>query len=351
MTTVVAITSGQAKGGKSILGPNLAQYLKQKEHRTGLIVAGARQPVWGIEPDSHWPAILEGRLPLEKAIHRDVFGIDLMVARDCGGTLHELCIRNGFRLVPALDMLDTYAYLIVDCTALTSQPALACCLAADTTLLILPPDTARLAATYEWLAHLTRHGFRGPVHVVLDPVDNPPQARSIYLHFRDLVQNQLSLQTSFWGFLNKEPGIDPQTVYRSPLLQTMAQSELLRNIQRIGNRLVSERSPEIPAGSLQDFWRRFLEYLNQIPTDPAILQQNPPAVPEGQVPVKDFQRPATENAQALAWLNTQLTNIAHDLQAIRRLLEAGPAPNGAPSHRQALDFDTFAGRHQKREES
>ena len=347
MTAVVAITSGESGTRKSILGPNLSQYLSQKGHRTGLIVAGARQPVWGIEPDNHWPDLLEGRLPLDQVIHHDVFGIDLMVARDCGRTFQELCSRNGSHLHHALDAPDAYTYLIVDCTGLTSQPALACCLAASATLLNLPPDTTRLPATFEWLTHLTQQGYQGPVHIVLDRVDNPAQARSIYLRFRDLVQNRLGLQTSLWGSLTRISGIDPQTVYRSPLLQTMSQSELLRNIHGIGDRLVDELPPENPAWSLKDFWRSFLEILRQIPADPAILQRNPPPVPDIRQPVNEIHRPATENAQALAWLNTQLTQIAHDLQAIRRLLEAGPASNSAPSSGEILDFDAFIGLHQK----
>ena len=350
MTAVVAITSGEPGTRKSILGPNLSQYLSQKGHRTGLIVAGARQPVWGIEPDNHWPDLLEGRLPLDQVIHHDVFGIDLMVARDCCGTFHELCNRNGSHLNHALDAPAPYTYLIIDCTALTSQPAMACCLAASATLLILPPSTTRLTTTFEWLTHLTRHGFRGPVHIVLDQVDNPTQARSIYLRFRDLVQNRLGLQTSLWGSLTKVSGIDPQTVYRSPLLQTMSQSELLRNIHGIGDRLVDEQPPENPAQSLKDFWRSFREFLRQIPADPAILQRKLPSVPENPQPIKDTHRPATENAQALAWLNTQLTHIARDLQAIRRLLETGPASTSAPSRGETLDFDAFIGRHQKPEE-
>ena len=350
MTTVVTITSGETRARKSILGPNLSQYLSQKGHRTGLIVAGARQPVWGIEPESQWPDILEGRLPLDQAIHRDIFGTDLMVARDCGGTFQKLCNRKGSRLNDVLDAPAPYAYLIVDCTTLTSQAALACCMAASATLLVLPPDTASLTATFEWLAHLARHGFRGPVHIALDQVENPTQARSIYLRFRDLVQNRLGLQTSLWGSLTRMPGIDPQTVYRSPLLQTMSQSELLRNIHAIGDRLVDEQPPENPARSLKDFWRSFLAVLRQISADPAVLQPKPPSVPENRQPVMDIRRPATENAQALAWLNTQLTHIANDLQAIRRLLETGPAANGTPSRRETLDFDSFVGRHQKPEE-
>jgi flagellar biosynthesis protein FlhG len=350
MTAVIAIASGHSSARKSILGPNLSQYLSQKGHHTGLIVAGARQPVWGIEPDSHWPDILEGRLPLDQTIHRDVFGIDLMVAGDCGRTFQELCNRNGSHMNQALDALKAYTYLIIDCTALTSEPALAGCLAASATLMILPPDTARLTTTFELLTHLTRNGFQNPVHIVLDQVDNPAQARSIYLRFRDLVQNRLGLQTSLWGSLTKVSGIDPQTVCRYPLLQTMSQSELLRNIHGIGDRLVDEQPPESRSRSLKDFWQSFLKYLRQIPAEPAVPQRKRPPVPHPPQPMKISRRPATENAQALAWLNTQLTHIARDLQAIRRLLEAGPESNRTPSRGETLDFDAFIERHQKTEE-
>jgi MinD-like ATPase involved in chromosome partitioning or flagellar assembly len=358
MTVVVTIASGKAEVGKSIISANLSQYLTQNGHRTGLMVAGARQPVWGIEPDSRWPDILGGRLPADKTIHRDVFGIDLMIAQNCDSTLQGLCTRDGSRMDNDLDMLDAYAYLIVDCAAQISAPTLACCLAATATMLILTPDSAALTAAYEWLAHLARHDFRGTVHIVLNQVGNPTLARSIYLRFRDQVHNRLRLQTNFWGSLNKEPTIDPQVVRRYPLSQTMPQSELLRNIRAIGDRLVAEQPPENPARPLKAFWRSFLEYLRKLPADPETPDQKLPSVFEGLPPMKNSRRPAMENAQALAGLNTQLTNIANDLQAIRRLLEAGSAPgaapgleqSAAPSHKETLDFDAFIGRHQKPEE-
>jgi MinD-like ATPase involved in chromosome partitioning or flagellar assembly len=358
MTAVVAIASGNAKVGKSIIGANLSHYLTQKGHRTGLMVAGARQPVWGIAPDSRWPEVLSGRLSVDKTIHRDVFGIDLMVAQNCDRTLQGLCGQNGSRLNDDLDLLDAYAYLIVDFAAQISPAALACCLAATATMLILTPDTTKFGETYEWLAHLARHGFGGPVHIVLDQVGNPALAQSIYLRFRDQVQNRLKLQTNFWGSLNKESTIDFQAVRRFPLSQAMPQSELLRNIHAIGDRLVAEQPPENPARPMKSFWRSFLAYLRQLPADPEPPDRKLPSVLAGSPPLKNSRRPAMENAQALAWLNTHLTNIAQDLQVIRRLLEAGSAPHAAPgpdrkvppSHKETLDFDAFVGRDQKPEE-
>jgi flagellar biosynthesis protein FlhG len=358
MTMVVAITSRKAGVGKSLLGANLSKYLNQKGHRTGLIAAGARKPLWGIEPDNHWPGILGGRLPLDQAIHRDVFGIDMMVMQDCGRPLQELCAGNGDCLDDALDMLDDYAYLIVEYAAEISPPALACCLAATATLLILTPDPATLTATYEWLSQLSRHGFQGPVRIVFGQVGNPTQARSIYLRFRNQVQNRLRLHTSFWGALTKEPAMDSTVVSRYPLLQAMPQSPLLRNIHAIGDRLVAEQPPENQGKPLKDFWRRFHHYLRQMPDVPAPPERKMPSATENQPAMKDLRRPSTDDAQALAWLNTQLTNIAHDLQAIRRLLEAGytpgtpPGRNGKenPSQKVILDFDAFYGRQQKPEE-
>ena len=359
MTMVVAITSGKAGVGKSLLSANLSKYLNQKGLRTGLLSAGAREPLWGLEPDSHWPDILEGRVSLDQSIHRDVFGVDLMVAHDCGRTFRELCARDGNRLDEALDKLDDYAYLIVDLAAEISPPALACCLAATATLLILTPDPTTLTATYEWLGHLARHAFKGPVNIVFSQVGNPTLARSIYLRFRNQVQNRLRLRTCFWGYLGKEPAMDSPAAKRHPLLQVMPQSPLLRNIHAIGDRLVTEQPPKNPAMPLKAFWRSFRQHLSKLPDDPAPSASQPPSVLENRPIMDNFQRPTTENAQALVWLNTQLTNIAHDLQAIRRLLESGSAQGAAPpgrngeqtpSRKKDLDFEAFYHRHQKHEE-
>jgi MinD-like ATPase involved in chromosome partitioning or flagellar assembly len=358
MTTVVVIASGKAKVGKSILSTNLAQYLNHRGHRTGLMVAGARQPVWGVEPGNHWPQILKGHLDAGKTIHRDVFGIDLMVVDSCGHTLKGVGARDGSPLDDALDQLGAYAYLIIDLTADISGATLACCLAATATILIVTPDAPALTAGYEWLARLARHDYQGAADVVLNRVDNPVLAQSIYLRIRDLAQKRLNLQTNYWGSLTKESEFDSRTGRRLPLSQTMPQSELLRNIQAIGDRLVTEHPPENPGKPLKDFWRRFLEHLEMMPDDPGRLDSKQPSVFESTSPRVDPCGPPVIDSQVLAAFNTQLRSIAYDLQAIRRLLEAGPAPgapprrerNATPSHRSCLDFDAFIGQHQKPEE-
>jgi MinD-like ATPase involved in chromosome partitioning or flagellar assembly len=359
MTTVVAVTSGKAKAGQSLLSANLSQYLNHKGYRTGLMVAGARQPIWGVEPGNHWPEIMDGRLPLDKMIHRDVFGIDLTVTQNCGRTFQGLGVRDASSLDDAWDKLDTYAYLIIDLTAESSAAALACCLAATATILMMTPDTSTLVGTYEWLALMARHDFQQPAVIVLDQVDNPVLAQSIYLRIRDLAQKRLNLKTNFWGSLNKEPQLDSRAGRRFPLTQTMPQSELLRSIHAIGERLVAEHPPENPTSTLKGFWRCFLERLEKIPDDPVPLDSKQPSVFTNMPPMEKSRHPAKATSRTLTALNTQLASISRDLQAIRQLLEirAGRDPanwtpkKAAPSRQASLDFDMFISQQQKREES
>lgn len=370
MTAVIAITSGKAKVGKSILSANLAHYLNQKGHRTGLLVAGAGQPLWGIEPNNTWPNIMGGRLPIDRAIHREVFGIDLMIAQGHGHAFGGLATQSAQRLDDPLGILEAYAYLIVDITPGISTPAIACCLAATETMLVLTPDTASLSAAYEGLVQLARHGFSGPANIILNQVRKPALVQSIYLRFRDLTQKRLKIQTNLWGAMSLEEKIDSTVARRQPLSQTMPHSKLLRDIHVIGDRLVAEQPPENQTRPLKAFWQQFIESLQQLPTMPAAsveraqepvesekLAQNPRASAESAPPVKDT-RPSEESGQGLTHLSTQLTAIAHELNAIRRLLETGPigdaqariAQKASPLEPFDLDFDAFVSRHQNNEE-
>ncbi len=370
MTAVIAITSGKAGVGKSILSTNLAHYLNQKGHRTGLLVAGAGQPLWGIEPDDTWPDILGGRLPMDRAIHRDVFGIDLLVAQGQGHALEGLSTQSAQRLDDPMDILDAYAYLIVDIAPGISAPAMACCIAATETILVLTPDTPTLTAAYEGLVQLARHGFSGPANIILNQVRKPALVQSIYLRFRDLTQKRLKIQTNLWGAMSLEEKIDPAIARRRPLSETLPHSKLLRDIHVIGDRLVAEQPPENQTRPLIAFWQQFVDGLQQLPTMPATPAdrpkepveseahpQTPPASAES-IPPADDARPAERGDQGLTHLSAQLTAIAHELNAIRRLLENRPlddsatrmAHNTSPSDLVALDFDAFVSQHQKKEE-
>jgi flagellar biosynthesis protein FlhG len=365
MTAVITITSGKAGVGKSILSTNLAQYLNQKGHRTGLLIAGAGQPVWGINPNTVWPNILAGRLPMDEAIHRDVFGIDLMVTQGHGHALRELTAQAAHPLDDPLGLLDAYAYLIVDISAGISAPALACCLAATESIMVLTPDAPTITATYEWLVHLARHGFSGPINLILNQVRKPALVQSIYLRFRDLTQKRLKIQTNLWGAMSREENIDSTVARQHPLSQTLSHSKLLRDIHAIGDRLVAEQPPENQTRLLKAFWQHFIDCLQQLPTMPVapICQSPEPVEPESLVltppasgespPAMDNCVPVEEKVDALAHLSSQLTAIAQELNAIRRLLEIRPIGDTQipleqkeePSGSINLDFDAFVHRH------
>ena len=383
MTAVIAITSGKARAGKSMLGTNLAQYLNQKGHRTGLLVAGASQPVWGIDPSPAWPDIVAGRLPVHEAIHRDVFGIDLMVTQGHGAALREFSNLADRRMDDPTALLEAYAYLIVDLNTTISAAALACCLAATETILVLTPDSPALAAGYEWLVHLARNGFPGPVNIILNQVRKPALVQSIYLRFKDLTQKRLKIQSNLWGAMSMEERIDSTAARKSPLSQSMPQSKLLRDIHVIGDRLVAEQPPENQTRPLKDFWQQFMDCLQQLPelsAAPAVQPREPVESVEPVVQVQEQAEseapghaatisvesdPPTNDARliekgspALAHLSMQLTAIAQELNAIRRLLETGPfgeamhrdVQKQKPSESIGLDFDAFISQHPKREE-
>jgi flagellar biosynthesis protein FlhG len=364
MTAVIAMTSGKAGVGQSLLSANLAQYLNAKGHRTGLLAAGDPAPLWGVEPNTAWPELLDGRLPLPQAIHRDVFGVDLMLAGGHGHILERLRAGQAPGLEPALGQLEDYAYLIIDLAAGSCTPALACCLAASETILLLTPERTVLNASFEWLIHLARHGCAGPVHVILNQIRKPALAQSLFIRFRDLAQKRFKLQIDLWGAMGLEAALDPDAIRRRPLAQEMPQSRLLRDIHAIGDRLTAEQPAENQTRPLTAFWQQFVERLEQLPPLQAIpgRPEKPPADtqaalqaprhrPESAAPaLQDEAETAEAQPGQLALVHAQLTEITRELSAIHRLLEIGPEARreerSRPANEILLDFDAFLGRHQ-----
>ncbi len=353
MTAVIAVTSGSPQVGKSTLSANLAHYLNENGHRTGLLEAGSRSPLWNIQPKSTWTNILNGRIPLEEAIHRDLFGVDLMVTQGHGHALGGLTAQAADRMAEAIKSLDAYAYLIVDMAAGLNAPAIAGCLAATETLLVITPDTPTLTAAYEWLVRLARHGFSGPVNIVLNRVKKPALAQSVFIRFRDLAQKKLNLQTNLWGSMSQEPRAGESDNQDRPLSLTLPYSKLVRDIRIISDRLKAELPPENQTQPLNIFWRQFIDQLRSLPVMPVTPQEreessvkkdkaDAPAPPTPHLPPFD-------PAAAMQNLTEQLAAIAKELAGIRRLLEAQSSPTDAATpHGEThtadstkLDFDAF----------
>jgi len=286
------------------------------------------------------------------------------VAQGHGHALQGLTVHAAHHLEDPLGILDAYAYLIVDINAGISAPALACCLAATESIMVLTPDSPTIAATFDWLVHLTRHGFSGPINLILNQVRKPALVQSIYLRFRDLTQKRLKIQTNLWGAMSQEENIDSTVARQHPLSQTMPHSKLLRDIHAIGDRLVAEQPAENQTKPLKIFWRDFIDHLRHLPTLPVTpndqtrepvesepLVLTPSASSESPPPMVQDQ-PVGEKTDALTRLSSQLTVITEELNAIRRLLEIRrPENTQAPLEQKEassgsidLDFDAFADR-------
>lgn len=365
MTAVIAITSGKAGVGRSLLSANLAHYLNHKGYHTGLLVAGSDKAIWSVSPDSTWPNIIGGRLSLDSAIFRDTYGIDLMVTHGHGHALANLSTQTAEHLADPMGILDAYAYLIVDMAAGISAPAIACSLAATETIMVLTPDTPALTSGYEWLAKLARHGFSGPINIVLNQIQKPALAQSVYVRFRDLAQKRLKVQSNLWGSLTRETFPDPEAPLQRPLVDVFPQSKLLQEIRIIGDRLLAEQPPENQTTPLRTFWQHFIHHLENLPP----LPYSPPIKPS--IPKESHQEaaqiggtagpesseppPSFDTAQAFQQLSDQMAAILDELKNIRKLLEnSPPSPMASDPDkgerngpRMQMDFDDFIARQEK----
>ncbi len=359
MTAVIAITSGKANVGSSMFSANLAHYLNQRGYRTGVLVAGNDRPYWGVAPDTTWPNIITGRLSIDHAIQRDIFGIDLMVTKGHGHALGNLSTHTAGDLADPLGLLNSYAYLIVDMAAGISSPAIACCLSATEAIMVLTPEAKSLSSGYEWLSKLARHGFKGPANMVLNQVRKPAMAQTVFARFKDLAQKKLNIQTNLWGSMALERQLNANSPIQQPLTEVLPQSNLLQSIGIIGDRLLAEQPPENQTMSLGTFWRHFIKHLEKLPNLPFAPAtagsrgqepQQPQAISEEAAPPSSPEAIESEHhLQQHRYLERQLAAIFDELRAIRHLMENRPSSKGeatnevepAGAEEIPIDFDEF----------
>lgn len=364
MTAVIAITSGNSKVGKSVLSANLAYYLNRQGYRTGLLIAGNDLPVWGVAPNNTWPNIIGGRISIDEAIYKDVFGVDLMVTREHGHALGNLSAQTAEQLSDPIGILDSYAYLIIDMAVGVNAPAIACCLAATETIMVINQEASSLTANFEWLAKLTHHGFDGPLNIILNKVRKSSLAQSVYVRFKELAREKLKKQTNLWGSMPAEAFSDTPALQQKPLSDVAPQSKLLKEIQIIGKRLLAEQPPENQTTPLRTFWQHFIQYIEKLPVMPYIPHiKAPDPTDESRTDDHDKQAPEGESlkttqtddyAPMIRKLSSQISAIHDELSVIRKLMEESLQQNGAvlPSgggsdlNEMQIDFENFIARHQ-----
>jgi MinD-like ATPase involved in chromosome partitioning or flagellar assembly len=365
MTAVIAVSSGTAKVGKTFLSANLAHYLGEKSSRTALLVAGSSHPILDVQPKRTWPDIIHGRLTINQAIESTVYGIDMLVTQGQADALVGLSPQATDRLGESIRDMHGYAYLVVDMVSGPAAMAVACCLAATESILVVTADTISLTAAYEWLGRLARHGFKGPVNMVLNQVKKPALAQSVFIRFRDLAHRKLNIQVNLWGSLSfDETAQEPGSLDR-PLAISQPDSKLLGDIQIIGDRLLAEQPPENQTQPLELFWQAFIKQLQALPEMPDRLVP-PQAAAEKEIHKRAVRQKETAHKEgtkktqsdftaALNDVTDQLSVIATELGTIRRLMENGAVPDRnagsggtAGSEIQTiLDFDAFVSRRQK----
>lgn len=331
MTAVISISSGSSQSGKSLISVNLAHYLTSKGHRTALLSAGSRQPLWDVPPIGTWPNVIAGRLPLEQIIHRDIFSVDMIVAQGHGHALGQFANQHEENLVTEIEALDDYAYLIVDLACDISSAAMACCLASTENILVPAANTPALTAAYEWLSHLAQNGMNRPVNLILNQVRKPTQAQSAYIRFRDLVHNRLELKTNLWGSIAYDAAADQWATLRRPLADIIPQSKIIKDIQNVGDRLLAEQPPENQTVQLITFWREFNRYLQQLPITPIRPHAKPKpdqSALDVDIAPETVDSPPGSDTQgnqpaAMECVNRNLNLILEELRAIRKLLESG----------------------------
>ncbi len=329
MTAVITISSGSSQSGKSLISANLAHYLTSKGHRTALLSAGSRQPLWEVPPVATWPNVIAGRLPLSRIIHRDIYTVDMIVAHGHGHALGQFADLHVENLAAEIAAQDDYAYLIVDLADGISSAAASCCMASAENILVPAANTPALTAAYEWLAYLVRNGMTRPVNLILNQTRKPAQAQTAYIRFRDLVHNRLELKTNLWGSIAYDAAVERWDALRRPLADIAPQSRIVKDIRTVGDRLLAEQPPENQTGKLIAFWREFNQYLQQLPMTPI----RPPAKPETDLTpdggstteaIDSPPGPHTQSNQAAALenVNRNLNLIFKELRTIRRLLES-----------------------------
>lgn len=244
---VVTIASGKGGVGKTQIAVNLAYLMARAGERVLLIdgdlgLANANL-LLGVSCPHHAGHVLSGRMPVHRATVTFEGLFDLLPA---GSALAELAELNLQQQVHFLELLDLkhqpYDRVIVDAGAgIGANVRLALALA-DTTVVVMNPETTSLTDAYALVKVAGQNGTGGRFRVIVNRVTLAEQAREMFGCLNSACQSFLKVELDYAGYIYSDQVIERASREQRPFVQSFPGSAAARCLETLSRRLMGDSS-------------------------------------------------------------------------------------------------------------
>lgn len=253
--TVVAVMSGKGGVGKTNLAVNLSLCLRAR----GLDVSLADLDVGlanadvllDVQPRRSLRDVIAGRCELADVAEQTSSGIRFIAGSSGPEGLTQLNDIDRAKLADRLTALDG-DMVILDCAAGIAPSVVTFARSADIVLVVTTPEPTALADAYAAVKTLFRAGYDGSVRVVVNMVQNRPEAKAVYGRLSRVCEKFLGYPIADAGYLLHDSCVESAVRRRSPFVVSSPRCPASVCVSAIAARLVTGRVEKEIRSSLFD---------------------------------------------------------------------------------------------------
>ncbi|NLA75748.1 MAG: MinD/ParA family protein, partial [Deltaproteobacteria bacterium] len=229
-------------------------------------------------------------------------------------------------LVKSLSELGEYDYFIFDTSAGISKNVISFCLTSPEIVLVITPEPTSITDAYALLKLLCLNKVSSSVMVAINQCMSMEVAYKLYAKFREVVQKNLKMDIFPLGTIPLDPHVPKAVKEQEPLITRYPSSDAAKGVKNLARYLISKGSTELNNFELKDFWRQYIERLNNnLILKPAKKTPKPqPAAPEGLSPEQKKQLKEQVREPAAEETRVSGTSAGSPLNASEKV--TGPAP-------------------------
>lgn len=325
MTRIITVASGKGGVGKTSIAVNLAVQLAQRGQRVCLIDvdcgAANAGSLLGLKPRYTLSDLVLSGVALDKVMHRNCRGIDLVPGGSDAGWLIALTDNQMRSLATSLSQLEGYDFILIDSPSANARSVNAFTMAGFETVMVITPEPEVLSDTYGLLRLLHNEHYKGHIRMIINKSNNQEDGRHTYDKFQKVTEFYVGVNTPLLGVVGNDGCIQQALCDQVSLARRNPESETVRDIGQLAGRLLMESDDQSGPG-VQDFWRRFLQVNGVSPVD-------------NQQSTADGKMPDTPNDDLLRQLDRFSSQVDELIMEVESLRAVGNRDSGVISFLQA----------------
>ncbi len=264
MATIMTITAGMPRLGKSQLALNLALELVRRGCWTGLYYEQAASSTLDrlvkLPPVVVQERRADDDIPVD-VLRRGYQGVDIIACRIPLSSWADTDRARLQRGIGMLDIREGYDELLVDTSGMSAHEALACNLAAGLVVVVVTPEPDSRAQAFALLRVLLLNGYHGLLRLLVNRVSCAADAGDIQQSFNRRVHDHLGVDIPLLGFVPEDAQVGLAEQAGQAFSTVFPDSEAAAQIVVLADAIGELEQAELRPLTVSEYWGKVREVL------------------------------------------------------------------------------------------